>query len=65
LLKAILNSSLVTSSADNKELIFWLDGVTLPDNYAEKVLIPELSDNWAFNGYEYLPDIIKKFIEGF
>jgi hypothetical protein len=63
LLKAILNSSLVTRNDDNQELIFWLDGVTLPDNYAEKISIQELSDNWAFNSYEHLPDIIKSFIE--
>jgi hypothetical protein len=62
LLKAILNSSHVTNSSDDQELIFWLDGVTIPNNYAEKVPIDDLSDNWVRNKLEHLPAIIKDFI---
>ena len=62
LLRAILKSSLVTINEDNQELIFWLDGVTMPDNYMEKIPMPEFSHNWVHNDYEHLPDIIKKFI---
>lgn len=62
LLKAILNSSQVTQGSNDQELIFWLDGVTVPDNYAEKAPMKDLSDNWVHNNFEHLPDIIKDFL---
>jgi len=62
-LKAILNSSQVTRGSDDQELVFWLDGATIPDNYEEKVPMKDLSDNWAHNNFEHLPDIIKDFIQ--
>lgn len=62
LLQAILNSRQVTHSSNGQEVIFWLDGVIIPDDYEEIVPLDGLSENWKHNKFEHLPSVIRDFI---
>lgn len=68
LLKAILNSNSVEkdqgANFGDPDLVFSLEGVTLPDNYTETTVIPGRKTQW---GYKHLPtrmqNVLKKRYE--
>ncbi len=70
LLEAILNSRRVTlkknwivpHKVSEEYLEFSLDGVTLPDNYAEQKDFPSLERSYAVDNFDHLPGYIRQAI---